>query len=47
MVVSSSTTISATDIDVGVDAGNIVDSAGDVFQSLALLLTFLRTNTGG
>ena len=45
-VVSEATTITTTDVNMGVDCGDIVDSAGTEFASLALLETFLQTNTG-
>ena len=45
-VASELTTLTGTDVNMGVDCGDIVDSGGTEFASLALLLTFLRTSTG-
>ncbi len=45
-VASEVTTLTSTDVNMGVDCGDIVDNGGTEFASLALLLTFLRTNTG-
>ncbi len=47
VVVSSATTIGTTDVDMGADTGDIVDSTGTEFASLVLLEAFLSTNTGG
>ncbi len=45
-VASEVTTIATTDVNMGVDTGNLEKSAGTLFISLAELVTFLRANTG-
>lgn len=45
-VASEVTTISSTDVNMGVDTGNLIDSAGSEFVDLATLIIFLRANTG-
>ena len=45
-VASEVTTIATTDVNMGVDTGNIEKSAGTEFISLAELVTFLDTNVG-
>lgn len=45
-VTSEVTTIASTDVDMGVDTGNLEKTAGTLFISLAELVTFLRANTG-
>ena len=46
VVASEVTTLTSTDVNMGVDCADIIDSGNTEFASLALLLTFLRTNTG-
>jgi hypothetical protein len=46
-VTSEVTTISSTDVDMGVDTGDLLDApGGSPFVDVAALLTFVRTNTG-
>lgn len=46
-VASEVTTITSTDVNMGVDTGNLIDSAGTEFVDLATLIIFLRASTGG
>ena len=45
-VASEVTTIATTDVDMGVETGNLIDGSDDEFVAVTGLLTFLRTNTG-